>query len=410
MERVLPVYDYRARDAKGKITTGKIEAAGIKEAAGMLQSQQLYPVQIEIMKAPFKLFSRNQIDRRRVGLRELALFCRQLSTLVNAGMPLAGAMRILELQVDDRVLKEVVRGVSARLEQGYSLADSFSTYPQVFPEIFINMVEAGEVGGVLDEVLESLANHFEREHELREKVKSALAYPILVLSFATVILTFVFIFVLPPIVSTIQSMGAPLPLPTRMVIGIGHLAGHYWYFIPLLLMAAAIGIHLLRTSPRGREIWDGLVLRMPILGPMVKKVIIARFARTLGILLRSGVPIIQALEVVKKTAGNRVVEAGVAGAQDSVREGQGLSVPLGKSGVFPPMVIRMVAVGEETGNLDVILNRMGIFYDQEANITVGRLTSVLEPILIVFMGGIVGFIVISLLLPMFTSVMQGLGR
>lgn len=406
----MPVYAYRARDATGRVVSGRIEAAGIKEAARMLQNQQLHPVRIGAVQAQVKLLPRLVSFRRGVSLRELALFCRQLSTLVSAGVPLVGAMRILELQVEGRVLKEVVRGVTARLEQGHALAESFGAYPWVFPEIFISMVQAGEVGGVLDEVLESLAGHFEREHEVREKVKSALTYPTMVLGFAVVILTFVLIFVLPPIINTIQNLGVPLPLPTRVVMGVSHLVGHYWYLLPLFPLAAVFGFQRLRVSPRGREVWDRLILRMPIFGPVLKKIIIARFARTLGTLLRGGVPIIQALEVVKKTVGNRVVAAGIAGAQESVREGQGLAGPLEESGIFPPLVIRMVAVGEETGSLDALLNRIGAFYDQEVNITVGRLSSALEPVLIVFLGGIVGFIVLSVLLPMFTSMMQGLGK
>ncbi|WP_243174895.1 type II secretion system F family protein [Desulfofundulus sp. TPOSR] len=406
----LPVYAYRARDLTGKVVSGRLEASGPREAARILQGQRLIPVQIRAVRGGVNLTMRLPSFRRGVRLRELALFCRQLSTLVSAGVPLVGAMRILELQVEGRVLKEVVRGVTARLEQGHSLAESFGAYPSVFPEIFISMVEAGEVGGVLDEVLESLAGHFEREHEVREKVKSALTYPTMVLGFAVVILTFVLTFVLPPIINTIQNLGVPLPLPTRVVMGASRLVGRYWYILPLFPLAAAFGFQRLRASPRGREMWDRLVLKMPVFGPVLKKIIIARFARTLAAMLKGGVPIIQALEVVKKTAGNQVVAAGVARAQESVREGQGLAGPLEESGIFPPLVIRMIAVGEETGSLDALLVRIGAFYDQEVNITVGRLSSVLEPVLIVFLGGIVGFIVLSVLLPMFTSMMQGLGK
>ncbi|WP_027719302.1 type II secretion system F family protein [Desulfovirgula thermocuniculi] len=406
----MPTYAYRARDREGKLVTGRLDAGGLREAARLLQAQGLLVVQLRPVMAAPKLTVRRPAVAHRVKLKELALFCRQLSTLVSSGVPLVGAMRILELQVEGRALREVVRGVVARLEEGRSLAESFGAYPQAFPELFVSMVEAGEVGGVLDEVLANLAVHFEREHELREKVKSALTYPSVVLGFAAVILTFMLTFVLPPIIGTIQNLGVPLPLPTRMLMAASDAARRWWFLLPLIAVAGALGLRRVRGSPRGRELWDRVILRLPIFGSLARKIIIARFARTLAALLRSGVAVMQALEVVKRTVGNQVMSRGLDRARESVREGQGLARPLEETGIFPPLVIRMVAVGEETGNLDALLDKVAAFYDQEVNITVGRLSGIIEPVLIVCLGGVVGFIVLSVLLPMFTSIMQGLGK
>ncbi|MEW6696442.1 MAG: type II secretion system F family protein [Bacillota bacterium] len=413
----MPVFEYRGRSNDGRLVTGVIEAASPREAAGNVRLQGVFVTDVVEKKQKAEnretflsigRLTRKRESSKRVKLRELATFSRQLSTLINAGIPLISCIHIARNQTEVRALKDALKDITTSLEEGSTLADSFAKFPHIFPEIFIYMVEAGELGGVLDEVLERLAEHLEREHEVNEKVKSAMTYPLVVLGFSLLALSFLLTFVLPKIINVIQGMGIPLPLPTRIVMAVSSIFLTYWYLIPFIILIVFLLYKRVKTSSKGRETLDKLAIKAPIFGPIYTKIIIARFCRTLGTLLKGGVPIIQSLEVVKKSVGNTIITRAVTNAQESVRNGQELSKPIEACGIFPPMVIKMITVGEETGTLDTLLERVGVYYDKEVSIVVGRLSSIIEPVLIVFLGGIVGFIILSVMLPMMSTMVNGI--
>lgn len=417
----MPIFKYKGRNREGKIVSGTLEAGSPGEVASIIRGQGIFATDIvevkgttgkKHLKLPINISELSGktklIGTPKVKLRDLATFSRQLATLLNSGIPLISCMNIARNQAENKVLRKALGDITVSLEEGNTLADSFARFPGLFPEIFIFMVEAGELGGVLDEVLERLAEHFEREHEVNEKVKSAITYPIIVLVFAVLAVSFMLTFVLPKIIAVIQGMGVPLPLPTRIVMAVSGFFINYWYLIPFMIILLALVFKYIKSQPRGRQTLDQMALKIPVFGPVYQKIIVARFCRTLGTLLKGGVPIIQALEVVKKSTGNVIIEQAVTNAQESVRNGEELSKLIAECGVFPPMVTRMMAVGEETGALDTLLERVGVYYDKEVGIVVGRLSSVIEPMLIVLLGGIVGFIILAVMLPMMSSMMQGL--
>ncbi|AEF95020.1 Type II secretion system F domain protein [Desulfotomaculum nigrificans CO-1-SRB] len=394
-----------------------MEASSPSEVAGTLRLQGVYVTDILETKQKTvrekKFFSVGKLAKLNVGfkkvkLRELATFARQLSTLINSGIPLISCINITRSQTESKVLKSALGDILSSLEDGNTLSNSFAKFPNIFPEIFIYMVEAGELGGVLDEVMERLADHLEREHDVNEKIKSALTYPLVVLIFSMLALSFLLTFVLPKIINVIQGMGVPLPLPTRIVMAVSGVFINFWFLIPFIIFLLFFGFKYIASKPKGQETLDIISIKAPIFGSIYQKIIVARFCRTLGTLLKGGVPIIQALEVVKKSVNNVIISRAVTKAQERVRNGQELSKPIEECGLFPPMVIKMIAVGEETGSLDILLERVGIFYDKEVGILVGRLSSVIEPLLIVLLGGIVGFIILAVMLPMISSMMKGL--
>jgi len=392
---------YRARDAAGNLVQGLLEAESEVAAVALLRRQNYFIVDVAPAPAGTMTVDFSALLGQRVGSGSLAVFCRQLATLVEAGIPLLSALTVLAEQTEERRLRRAVAGLVQHLEGGRGLAEALRFFPRIFPPVMTNMVEAGEVGGVLDRVLERLALHFEREHEMRGKIKAAVTYPAIVVLIAGVVLIILVTFVLPTFMNMLQELSVPLPLPTRFVMGMSMIFRRYWYCVPLLALALAGGLRAVVSSPRGKEWWDRLLLRLPVFGSLFRKIIIARFCRTLGTLFQGGVPILRALDVVKNVTGNTLVTRAVEEAAESIREGAGLAGPFARSGVFPPMVTRMVAVGEETGALDSMLERAAVFYEREVETAVARLASLLEPFLIVGLGGFVGFIVIAILLPYF---------
>lgn len=403
----MPIYSYRARDARGRLHTGFLEAENEAAAAQELRRQRFIPVEIRLRPptaGPRRVGVEISLFQPRPKSGDLAVFCRQFATLVGAGVAVVPCLRVLAAQTPNRGLKSALAGVVARVEAGSTLAEALDAFPRIFPRLMVRMVAAGEVGGVLDEVLERLAIHFEREHELYQKVRSAVTYPAFVLTAALGVVIFLFFYVLPTFAQMLAGLNVPLPLPTLLVIGLGEAGRRYWYLWPLLPVGAWLAVRQHRQTPRGREWWDRFFLRLPVLGELWRKIIISRFARTLGTLLHGGVPILQALEVVRGVMGNVVMEQGVAAAQESIGQGLGMAAPLERTGLFPPMVTQMIAVGEESGALDAMLERVSAFYDREVDAMVSRLASLVEPILIVIMGGIVAVVVISVLLPMLTVI------
>src|SRR5215212_9230966 len=340
---------------------------------------------------------------KKVKLSDLVVFSRQLATLVNAGLPIVRSLYILSEQTENKQLKDVVAQVRKDVEAGLSLSEALEKHPEVFSRLYVEMVKAGEIGGMLDGVLLRLADQLERDQELRRKVKSAMAYPTIVLAFATLAASFMLIFIVPVFATMFEDLGGTLPLPTRICMAISNILASIWGVFVYAGMALAVVMFLRwKKTEQGRKVWGRAVLRIPAkIGDVVRKVALARFARTLATLSAAGVPILQSIEITATSSGNWVVEKALLKSRDAVREGIPLYKPLEGEPVFPPMVTRMIAVGEETGDVDGMLTKIAEFYESEVDAAVKALTSIIEPIMIVVVGAIVGGIVISMYLPMF---------
>jgi len=340
---------------------------------------------------------------KKVDEQALTVFSRQFATMINAGLAMVRCLDILSEQTEDKKLKETLIQVRRDVEGGSTLSNSLAKHPQVFSMLYISMVKAGEMGGVLDEVLERLAGFMEKDFALKKKVKSALTYPVVILLMASGIVFFLVTYILPTFVSLFEGMSLALPLPTQILIAVTKGARNPAVVIPamILLGLGLFAFNQYVKTPAGRKQYDMMKLNIPVFGMLNRKVSISRFCRTLGTLLSSGVPIMQALEIVGRASGNEIIAMTVTKVRESIREGESIASPLGASGMFPPMVTQMVAVGEETGNLDAMLSKIADFYDTEVEYMLASLTSMLEPIMIVGMGGIVGFIVISVFLPLY---------
>lgn len=388
-------FAYKAKESNGKVKEGIVDAPDQKAAMARLREQKLSVLEIKPatgVKKPKK----GKVDNK-----EVVIFSRQLSTLVSAGVPIVQGLNILEAQAESPGFKYVVGALRADIEAGLSIADAMGKHPQAFTELYVAMIKAGEVGGILDTILERLSGFLESAEQLRAKVKSALMYPTVVFSAAGIITIFLIVFVIPIFKDIFSGFGAELPFLTRVIIGISDfLRAKILYLLP----AVGLGVWLFKKwmkTPKGQYTVDEISLKLPVFGILLKKVAIAKFSRTLGTLIKSGVPILQGLETVAKTAGNKVIEKAIDASRDSIKEGGRISDPLKKAGIFPPMVIQMISVGEETGGLDTMLNKIADFYDQEVDTAVKGLTSMIEPIIIIVLGFVVGTIVIAMFMPMF---------
>ncbi|MDQ7822117.1 MAG: type II secretion system F family protein [Candidatus Eremiobacteraeota bacterium] len=401
----MPVFVYEARDATGQLRRDTIEAPNVRAATQKLQESRYTVINIKE-----KAVSGSQTDvmawyqkLRKVNEQALTVFSRQFATMINAGLAMVRCLDILSEQTEDKKLQQTLIQVRRDVEGGSTLSNALGKHPTIFSTLYISMVKAGEMGGVLDEVLERLANFMEKDFSLKKKVKSALTYPCVILVMALGIVFFLVTYILPTFVSLFEGMNLTLPLPTKILMMITKGAKNPWVVFPALGLFVLGGFAFNRyiQTPFGRKQYDLLRLNIPVFGLLNKKVAISRFCRTLGTLLSSGVPIMQALEIVGKASGNEIIALTVGKIRESIREGESIASPLGSSGMFPPMVTQMVAVGEETGNLDAMLSKISDFYDTEVEYMLASLTSMLEPIMIVGMGGIVGFIVISVFLPLY---------
>ncbi|BCV21813.1 type II secretion system F family protein [Moorella sp. Hama-1] len=396
-------FAYRGRDTRGEAVQGTIEAGNQELAVRELRGRGIFITACRPAAGTgIRPRDWRQFLRRRVSRRDLALFCRQLATMLGAGLPIVSALQILQKQLDNSTLRESTAALLGELEAGEALYRALEHQPRVFPPIFVYTVEAGELGGTLDETLEHLAEHLEREHEVEEKVKSALTYPAVVSLVAVGAVMFLLTYVLPTFQNMLASMQVPLPWPTRLVLGMSSTLRWAWPVLLVTLAVATYSFWRWQQGPNGRYQLDRLLLRLPVFGPVMQKAVLSRFSRTLGTLIHSGVPVLSALAVVRRTVGNAVVAGAVARAEESVRDGQSLAAPLEASGVFPPMVVEMIAVGEETGALDALLAKISSCYDREVGETVTRLSSLIEPVLILTLGGIIGLVVISVLMPVFS--------
>lgn len=399
----MATYVYKVRDQNGKPFGGTIEAESEKQVADRLRESGYIITGLKLKDAARDI---NISFGTGISLKDVALFSRQFAIMIKSGIALLRCLEILYDQQENKNLKSIVAQVKKSVEEGSSLSQAFAQHPKVFPDIFINMIHAGEIGGVMDETLDRLAEHFDKEHELREKIKSASTYPATILVFSIIVINVLLIYVVPQFASMFTSFNAKLPALTQFMLSLSHFLKSYAWLLAILTVAAIFGFNYFRKSPVGRELLDYWTLKIPVFGPMALKLSVARFTRTLGTLVKSGVPILLALEVTEKTAGNILVAKGIAAARDSIKEGESIAGPLTASGVFPPMVTQMIAVGEESGAIDTMLNRIADFYDREVKVLVDSLTSLIEPFLIIFLAVVVGGIVASIMLPMFSMYSQ----
>lgn len=394
-------FNYRVRDRAGKIIAGAIEADSELAVASKLRSMGYIVVNIsEKGEAAPTLAGGFKISRK-VKARDLTVFSRQFATMINAGLSITKALSILAEQTESGTLAKIVDQLQKDVEGGLSLSEALTKHPKVFPNIFVNMVRAGETGGVLDEVLLRIADHFEKEAALKSKIKSAMAYPVAVLSLVILIVFAMLVFLVPTFVGMFATLGGDLPLPTKILLAISNGLTGYWYLLLGGGFGLVFGYRAAGNTEKGRLVIDGIMLKLPVFGQMTRKVAVAKFTRTFGTLMSSGVPLLQALDIVSDTAGNAVIVGAVRQTRSSIKEGETISKPLAASAVFPPMVVQMIAVGEETGALDSMLRKIADFYDEEVATTVDALTSMIEPLLMIIMGLVVGGILIALYMPMF---------
>ncbi len=402
MATATKVYEYAVRDAGGKLVKGRIEAGSQAAVVGRLKSMGVAPVSInEVSTSGLQTEIRIPGLSDRIGLKDLAVLARQLATMINSGLSILRALSILAEQTENQALAKIVGQVRSDVETGSALSVALAKHPAVFPPLMINMIRAGEVGGFLDQVLVSVAENFEAEVKLRGKVKAAMTYPVVVFVIAILAVVGMLLFIVPIFANMFANLGGELPLPTQILVTLSDWMkiGGPVLLVVLIVFAVWWGKNKHKESVRSRV--DPWKLRMPIFGKLFQKIAVARFSRNFGTMIHAGVPILQALNIVGATSGNMVIERATHDIADSVRKGESLTGPLSKHPVFPPMVVQMMAVGEDTGALDAMLAKIADFYDQEVEATTEQLTSLIEPLMIAVLGGIVGTMIIALYMPIF---------
>jgi len=394
----MPYFNYTIRDANGQTRSGKVEAPNAEELKKRLQAEGLQVLEVtEDRKAPRVPAG----GYGRVKLSDLAIFARQFSTMLDAGVSLIRCLDVLQAQTNNARLRKILMDLSARVESGESLSRSMARHPKAFSQLIIGLIRAGEVGGVLEESLQRIAAFLEKDVELRRKIRSALTYPVIVLLAAIGIVIFLVSWLVPQFAQLFKELDIKeLPAPTQFLVDLSALFTQRWYVVIIAVVAILIAYKLFVSTRVGRRVADRVKLRVPVFGPLHHKIVMARFSRTMGTLLASGVPILQAMETVAGVVGNSVVSDAVIESRARIREGEKIADPLQRSKMFPPMVVHMVSVGEESGSLDHMLNKIADFYENEVEMTIASLTAAIEPVMIVLLGVIVGFIVIAMFLPM----------
>jgi len=394
----MPTFTYTARAVNGDLKSATIDAPNRDDVIAQLKKQRLNVVKIDEGTA-------NKKKRGgKIKMRDIVIFTRQFSTMINAGLPLVQALDILANQSENPALKDVTRQVVFDVESGNTMADALRKHPKAFTELYVNMVAAGEAGGILDTILMRLAVFIEKNDALVRKVKGAMIYPAVIMSVAGIAITILLLFVIPTFQTMFASANIALPLPTRIVIGLSHSLRTYWWVVAGGLFGISTMIKRYYATSNGKLAIDRLLLKAPILGDVLRKSAVSRFTRTLGTLISSGVSILEGLEITAKTSGNRVIQDAIMESRASIAGGETIAAPLKKSQVFPPMVISMIAVGEQTGGLDEMLTKIADFYDEEVDAAVSGLLAMMEPLMIVFLGVVVGGMVIAMYLPIFDMV------
>lgn len=399
----MPIYIYQGRNRIGQIISGETEVKNEVSLISFFRQQGIIPISFRKKPEPIRI---SLPFTRKIKAENIVIFTRQFATMINAGLPLVQCLQILEEQETNKVFAEVINKVKTSVEEGFTLANALSKHPEVFNELFVYMVEAGELGGVLDVILNRLALYTENAENLKRKIKAAMTYPIFVAGFAFIAVTGIIVFIIPTFKTMFDDFGVSLPLLTQLLLNISNFSKKFFPFIIGGIITLIIVFRMYRATNKGKLQIDKISLRLPVIGILLRKVSITKFTRTLGTLIASGVPILEALNITAKTVGNKIIENAILQTRVNIQEGKTITQPLKNTKVFPPMVCQMIKVGEETGSLEEMLNKVAEFYDKEVEITVGALTSIIEPILIITLGVVIGTIVIALFLPILTLTSQ----
>jgi type IV pilus assembly protein PilC len=394
----MPVFTFTGTDSQGKRIAGERLADSKAAVTMQLRRERITPGAI---KEKGKEFALPTFGTGKVPIKDTAVFFRQFSVMIDAGLPLVQCLEILAANQENQIFQKCLTGVRQSVEGGSTLSNAMRQYPKIFDDLTTNMVEAGEAGGILDTILQRLATYVEKAVKLKSAVKSALIYPVSVISIACLVVGALLKFVVPIFANMFVSMGVDLPLPTKITIGLSNFVGRFWWLILGFFVVLFVAIKFVRKDPKGRYMFDKMLLGLPILGNVLRKIAVARFTRTLGTLITSGVPILEGLSITARTSGNAVLEDALMKVRKAVEEGRTIVDPLKESGVFPNMVTQMIGVGEATGAMDAMLQKIADFYEDEVDVAVAALTSLLEPIMMVGIGGMVGVVLVSMYLPIF---------
>jgi type IV pilus assembly protein PilC len=395
----MPIYVYAGKTKRGRVLKGELEASDERIARIQLRRRNIEVTKLK--QKPKDIFGNISFMQPKVTKKDIVIFTRQFSTMIDAGLPLVQGLNILAEQTENRTFKGILKQVTKDVEGGSTLADALGRHPKVFDALFVNLVAAGEVGGILDTIMQRLATYIEKAEKLKSQIKGAMTYPLVVIGIAIICLAVIMIFVIPVFQDMFSSFGKALPAPTQLVVNMSNFTKGNWYYIILGFMVFVWIFRRYRRTHSGRRNIDSIVLKLPIFGELIKKTAIARFTRTLGTMLSSGVPILDALEITARTSGNVIVEEVIYDARSSIAEGQTVAEPLAETDIFPGMVTQMISVGESTGALDAMLEKIADFYDDEVDAAVSAMTSMLEPLLLLFLGGSLGGLAVALYLPIF---------
>lgn len=397
----MPSYNYKVKTEAGKVLTGEVKIESEHELRRILEEKGYKVVDI-VEKTPLTDISEIKLFQKRVKINDLAIFCRQFAIVLEAGVPIAQSLEVLKLQTTNPTLKRRISDIYDDIQKGIALSSAFRKHEDIFPEFLINMVEAGEISGQLDLVFQRVASYFEKQSKLNSKIRGALAYPIVVCIIAVLVVVVLMIGVVPQFIEVLESFGTELPVITKILVSVSTFFRRFWYLMLLALIALVVFIAAYRKTREGKLFFGKLLISIPIIKNLTRNIITARLTRTLGTLMASGVLLIQSMEVVAKVIGNAVIENKMMDAIEEIKKGRGLTAPILAMKYFSPLLISMIRIGEESGNLDFALDKAADFYDQEVETSVQQLTSIIEPLLIVFLALAVGFIVVSVLYPMFT--------
>jgi type IV pilus assembly protein PilC len=397
--RQAPVFKWSGKTRQGDVRSGEMEASDADAVRARLSQMGIEPTKV---KKKAKEIHLSIPGMGGVTTKDILVFTRQFSVMIDAGLPLVQALDILGSQSDNPAFKKVLLAVKVRVESGSTFADALGDHPKVFDELFVQLVRAGEIGGILDTILQRLGAYIEKNEKLARRVKGAMVYPGIVLTVALAVTVVLLAFVTPTFEKMFKDFGGAMPGPTQFLIDLSHGLRDNWYWFAGVPLSLVVAFKAFVRNKRGRELWDAFVLKMPLFGPLIRKIAVARFTRTLGTMLSSGVPILDALEIVAKSSGNKTIEKGVYFTRAKISEGKNMASPLAETGVFPPMVVQMIGVGEATGAMDQMLSKIADFYDDEVDVAVAALTSMIEPIMMVFLGGVVGGFLVAMYLPIFS--------
>lgn len=399
----MPVFLWEGKTAQGKVMKGEMEAANQAAVLARLRSQRIQPIPTRVREKGKGMEKEITIPGfgAKVTAHDVMLFTRQFATMIDAGLPIVQGLEILSQQSESKTFRNIIRAIKQDVEGGFTLADALKKHPKAFDDLYVNMVAAGEVGGVLNTILNRIAMFIEKSNRLKKKVKGAMIYPCTIVAVAVAVVTILLLYVIPVFAELYGGMGKALPAPTQITINLSNWFRAYFFYMVAVLVGIGVALRMYHKTPQGKMTIDGIMLKTPIIGDLLRKVAVARFSQNMSILLTSGVPILDGLAITAKTAGNKVVEKAIMDARVSISQGKTVAEPLTESKIFPPMVCQMVAIGENTGALDAMLKKVADFYEEEVDNSVANLTSLMEPMIMVVLGVILGGLVISMYLPIF---------